>query len=563
MKNNLLISLRMPLLLLTMLAVLLQSCNNEPPTDLTKEVLIPKPVSVTATGKSFKLTNETVIYAESGNDQLNNVANMLSTELNGATGFVNKVENISGSVPEKGIFLTLTGADAQVGSEGYELVIEKDLITLKAAQPAGLFYGIQTLLQLVPLKAEGAAEPKEVRISTGTIRDYPTYAWRGSMLDVARHFFSVDDVKRYIDMIAAYKMNILHLHLTDDQGWRIEMHSYPKLNSIGSWRDSTLIGHFKDTPAKYERVRYGSYYTKKEIKEVIAYANVRGINIIPEIDIPGHSRATITAYPEFSTDPNNKWGVAATWGMYNRQNNVLSPNPKTFAFLRAVFHELADMFPSPYIHVGGDECSKLWWKQSPEAQAFIKANNLKDEFGLQTYFIKQVSQYLAEKGKKVIGWHEIMEGKLDTSTIVMNWGNDAKAVEAAEKGYPIIMTPGKPYYFDHYQSKDPKDSLAIHGYNPLEAVYVYEPVPASVNKKGLSDKIMGGQANVWTEYMGYPTKVDYMIFPRMTAVSETLWSQKSQKNYNDFLNRLKTNIIPRYQFWNSSWFPDFEKWRKE
>ncbi|HCT23047.1 MAG TPA: beta-N-acetylhexosaminidase, partial [Chitinophagaceae bacterium] len=166
--------------------------------------------------------------------------------------------------------------------------------------------------------------------------------------------------------------------------------------------------------------------------------------------------------------------------------------------------------------------------------------------------------------KKVIGWHEIMEGKLDTSTIVMNWGNDAKAVEAAEKGYPIIMTPGKPYYFDHYQSKDdPKDSLAIHGYNPLEAVYVYEPVPAAVNKKGLSDKIMGGQANVWTEYMGYPTKVDYMIFPRMTAVSETLWSQKSQKNYTDFLNRLKTNIIPRYQFWNSSWFPDFEKWRKE
>lgn len=287
---------------------------------------------------------------------------------------------------------------------------------------------------------------------------------------------------------------------------------------------------------------------------------MRGITIIPEIDIPGHSRATITAYPEFSTDPTNKWGVAATWGMYNRVNNVLAPNPATFTFLRTVFHEIADLFPSPYIHVGGDECSKMWWKQSAATQQFIKDNKLKDEVALQTYFIEQVSKYLKEKKKKVIGWHEIMEGKLDTSTIVMNWANDAKAIEAAGKGFNVIMTPGKPYYFDHFQSKDPKDSLAIHGYNPLQAVYNYDLVPASIKQKGLAHKILGGQANVWTEYMEWSTKVDYMVFPRMTAVSESLWSQPAQKNYTDFVRRLKTNIIPRYQYWNSSWFKGFETW---
>jgi hexosaminidase len=255
--------------------------------------------------------------------------------------------------------------------------------------------------------------------------------------------------------------------------------------------------------------------------------------------------------------------VATTWGMYNRQNNVLAPKDATFNFLRTIFHEIADLFPSQYIHVGGDECSKMWWKQSELTQQFIKQKALKDEVALQTYFIEQVSRYLKEKNKKVIGWHEIMEGKLDTSTIVMNWANDAKAIEAANKGFNIIMTPGKPYYFDSYQSKDPKDSLAIHGYNPLEAVYKYDPLPASIAQKGLSNKILGGQANVWTEYIEYPTKVDYMIFPRMTALSESLWTPVNKKDYNDFLRRLKEDIIPRYRYWNSSWFKDFEKWKAE
>ena len=442
--------------------------------------------------------------------------------------------------------------------EMYTLQIKNDQVIIKAKSVRGIINGMQTLLQLIPLQPAAS-----VQLPACMIIDYPRFEYRGMHLDVVRHFFPLSYIKKYIDYLTFHKFNTFHWHLTDDQGWRIEMLSYPKLNSVGSWRDSTLIGHFFDSPARYDHQHYGGHYTREEVKEVIAYAAIRGINIIPEIDIPGHSRATITAYPELSTDTTAAWGVAATWGMYNRQNNVLAPNPATFTFLRTIFHEIADLFPSTYIHLGGDECSKMWWKKSATSQAFMKQNGLKDEVALQTYFIEQVSSYLKEKNKKVIGWHEIMEGKLDTSTIVMNWGNDAKAIEAATKGYSVIMTPGVPYYFDHYQSKDPKDSLAIKGYTPLEIVYKYDPVPTAIRNKKIVEKILGGQANVWTEYMEYGSKVDYMIFPRMTAVSESLWTPASKKNYQDFLRRIKAHIIPRYQFWKSSWFNQFEKWTAE
>jgi hexosaminidase len=469
--------------------------------------------------------------------------------------------NISLGIIEKNVTKTKASILLQTDSinitqpEMYILEIKNQQVILKAKTLRGYINGMQTLLQLFPLQSSAT-----VALPSCSITDFPRFMYRGMHLDVVRHFFSTAYIKKYIDYLTFHKFNTFHWHLTDDQGWRIEILSYPKLNSVASWRDSTLIGHFKDSPIVYQHERYGGYYTRKEVKEIIEYANIRGITIIPEIDIPGHSRAAITAYPELSTDPTAKWGVAATWGMYNRQNNVLAPTPATFIFLQKIFNEIADLFPSEYIHVGGDECSKMWWKKSETTKNFMKQKGLKDEVALQTYFIEQVSNYLKQKNKKVIGWHEIMEGKLDTSTIVMNWSNDAKAIEAASKGFAVIMTPGKPYYFDHYQSKDPKDSLAIHGYNPLEAVYQYDPVPASIAKKGLSNKILGAQANVWTEYIGYSTKVDYMIFPRMTALSESLWTNPAQKNYNNFLQRLKTNIIPRYQFWNSSWFKDYEKW---
>ena len=442
-----------------------------------------------------------------------------------------------------------------VQPEMYTLVIKDQQIILKAKTVRGIINGMQTLLQLLPLKNTAT-----INLSACSIIDYPRFSYRGMHLDVVRHFFPVSYIKKYIDYLTFHKFNTFHWHLTDDQGWRIEILSYPKLNSIGSWRDSTLIGHFKDTPAVYEHKRYGGFYTRKEVKEVIAYAAIRGITIIPEIDVPGHNRATIAAYPEFSTNPAAAWGVAYTWGMFNRQNNVLAPSAATFEFLKKVFQEIADLFPSEYIHLGGDECSKMWWKQSESTQVFMKKNGIKDELALQTYFIEQVSKYLKEKNKKVIGWHEIMEGKLDTTTIMMNWSNDAKAVEAASKGYNVIMTPSIPYYLNQAQSKDPKDSLSIGGYNSLESVYRYDPVPASVAKKGWANKILGGQGNMWTEYIANSSKVDYMLFPRMTAISESLWTPAKQKDYKDFVRRLKTQLIPRYQYWNSSWFKNFEIW---
>ena len=518
--------------------------------------ITPRPVKWSkGNGPGFEMDQSTLILYD---DFFLRQAGYIAEEITKQCGLSLHTLMTSTGNPQSKKILLLHDTIQVTKPEMYLLDVNNEAITIRANSVRGIVNGIQSFLQLLPLQ-----KTEKFTVPVLQIMDYPRFAYRGMHLDVVRHFFPLSYIKKYIDYLAFHKFNTFHWHLTDDQGWRIEILSYPKLNTIGSWRDSTLIGHFKDTPARYDRTRYGGYYTREEVKDILAYADIRGITVIPEIDIPGHSRATITAYPEFSTDPKAAWGVAYTWGMYNRQNNVLAPNPETFQFLRTIFHEIADLFPSPYIHLGGDECSKLWWKKSDSTQAFMRRNGLKDEIALQTYFIEQVSKYLQEKNKKVLGWHEIIEGKLDTSTIVMNWSNDEKAIEAATKGFSVIMTPGKPYYFDHYQSKDPKDSLSIHGYNSLESVYRYDPLPNSIVKKGLSDKILGGQANVWTEYMEYPTKVDYMIFPRMTAVSESLWSSAGQKDYQDFLRRLKSNIIPRYQYWNSSWFPDFEKWTAE
>ncbi|TAF57042.1 MAG: beta-N-acetylhexosaminidase [Sphingobacteriia bacterium] len=447
--------------------------------------------------------------------------------------------------------LVLSWSTTPLAAEGYRLQVQSSAMTLVAQDKAGFIHGMQTILQLLPLQ-----KGKAWKIPALEIEDHPRFAYRGMHLDVVRHLFSVDYIKQFIDYLCHHKMNTFHWHLTDDQGWRIEMKAYPKLNTIGSYRAETLVGHFKDQPAVYDGQRYGGYYTQKEIKEIVAYAALRQINIIPEIDIPGHSRAAIAAYPELSTQPDTVWNVATTWGMYNRQNNVLAPKPATFQFLETVFTELMALFPSPYIHLGGDECSKLWWKQDPKTQDFIAQNKLGNETGLQTYFIEYVGRFLQTKGRKAIGWHEIAEGKLDTATLIMNWGNEKTAAQCLQKGFSIIQTPGKPLYFDHYQSLDPKDSLAIHGYNPLEAVYRFDPVPPGMNR---SNKILGAQANVWTEYMGHAQKVNYMVFPRMTALSEVLWSGPG-KDYGAFLQRLESQSIPRYGYWNASWFKDYRKW---
>jgi hexosaminidase len=435
----------------------------------------------------------------------------------------------------------------------YLLTIKNDRIAIGAKDVEGAVHGIQTLLQLLPLRHN-----KKIRIAPVEIEDYPRFRYRGMHLDVSRHFFPVSYIKKYIDYLTFHKFNSFHWHLTDDQGWRIEIKNYPKLTEVGAWRDSTLVGHFRDTPARYDGIPHGGFYTQEEVKDIIRYADVRGISIIPEIDIPGHSRATIASYPELSTSPDTAWQVGTAWGMYNRKNNVLAPNEKTFAFLKTVFGEIADLFPSPYIHVGGDECSKIWWKADPKTQAFMKEHGLKDETALQTYFIQQVINDLKQKGKKVIGWDEILEGGLDTSAIIMNWRGVKAAIEAAKKNHRVIMTPGPFTYLNYAQTKS-RDSLTAGGYLPLDKVYGFEPVPKELNQQEAAN-ILGAQGNVWTEYIPYESKIEYMIFPRMTALSEVLWTQAGKKDFTDFKKRLKENAVPRYQFWNSNYCKDYEYW---
>jgi len=440
--------------------------------------------------------------------------------------------------------------------EMYLMIIRNNQIIIKARDVAGIIHGIQTLIQLLPLNSITT-----ITIPSVIIKDYPRFRYRGMHLDVSRHFFSVDFIKKYIDFLTFYKFNTFHWHLTDDQGWRIEIKSYPKLTQVGAWRDSTLVGHFRDKPARFDGTPYGGFYTQEEVKDIIKYANIRGITIIPEIDIPGHSRAIIASYPELSTNPETTWDVATTWGMYNRQNNVLAPNAKTFAFLKKTFDEIADLFPSTYIHIGGDECSKIWWKADPKIQAFIKEHGLKDESGLQTYFIQQVINDLKLKGKKVIGWDEILEGDPDTSAIIMNWRGIKAAVQAVKEKHYVIMSPSSYTYFNYSQTKK-EDSLTAGGYLPLDKVYNFEPIPEELKiKNGEAEPakyILGAQGNVWTEYITNEAKLEYMVFPRMTALSEALWTIHSEMNFTDFKRRLKVNAIPRYHFWNSNFFNNYE-----
>lgn len=531
------------LLLLVMINSQAQMLNPITPAPLTYESL---------KGTGVTIQSSTILYYPAS---FAGQANYMQQQIEQQTGI--RLQLSAGS-PSKVLprIILQTDEKSITRPEMYHISAAGKQVIITANDVRGFVNATQTLLQLLPNKKSATATIPAVAIT-----DYPQFSYRGMHLDVVRHIFPVSYVKKYIDYLAFHKFNTFHWHLTDDQGWRFEVKSYPKLNTIGSWRDSTLIGHFKDVPARYERKRYGGFYTRAEIKEVIAYAAVRGITIIPELDIPGHSRATIAAYPEFSTKPDTTWNVASTWGMYNRQNNVLAPNKASFRFLKDIFTELAELFPSTYIHIGGDECSMLWWKQDPQTQAFIKSKNLSSEKALETYFIEYVAKQLKQLHKKSVGWHEIAEGDLDTTTLIMNWSDDKQALAVAKKGFEIIQTPGKPFYFDHYQSKDPKDSLAIHGYNPVEAVYKYQVVPDAVKAAGLAHKIIGAQANVWTEYMAFPTKVDYMVLPRMTALSENLWSQK--KDYPDFLRRLEEEMIPRYKSWNSSYFQGYKLWTKD
>jgi hexosaminidase len=432
----------------------------------------------------------------------------------------------------------------------------------------GVFYGIQTLIQLLPVPETGKQIPNsKLPIPFLTIKDYPRFAYRGLMLDAGRHFFPVDFVKKYIDYIALHKMNYFHWHLTEDQGWRIEIKKYPKLTEVGSKRNGTIIGRY---PGKGSDNRpYGGFYTQEEIKDVVKYAAARYITVIPEIELPGHSSAAIAAYPQLSCFPDtatfikpemisnaSKQQLAGgriklvqeTWGVFK---DVYCPSEYTFNFLQDVIDEILPLFPAKYIHIGGDECPKDAWKESAFCQGLIKEKGLKDEHGLQSYFIGRIEKYINSKGKQIIGWDEILEGGLAPNATVMSWRGEEGGIDAAKQNHDVIMTPGTYVYLDHAQAK-PEDSVTIGGFLPLENVYKYEPIPAVLNEEQ-GKHVLGAQGNVWTEYMANNRKVEYMIFPRLSALSEVLWSPKAKKDYPGFEKRMKLQF-QRYDLWKANYY---------
>jgi hexosaminidase len=447
------------------------------------------------------------------------------------------------------VLLQLT--QSKIGPTGaYRLQVSPNQISITAMEAEGIFYGIQTLIQLFPTRKT------TVQIPIVEVLDYPRFGYRGMHLDVARHFFPVPFIKQYIDYLALHKFNKFHWHLTEDQGWRIEIKKYPKLTEVGAWRNGTIIGRY---PGKgNDSIRYGGFYTQAEIREIVRYAADRYITIIPEIDIPGHSSAAIAAYPQLSCFPEKSteipkgavWSgpsegkqVQQTWGVFE---DVLCPTEYTFQFLQDVFDEVMDLFPSAYIHIGGDECPKANWEKSSFCQQLIREQGLKDEHELQSYFIQRIERYINSKGRSIIGWDEILEGGLAPNATVMSWRGEKGGIEAAKQNHQVIMTPGDFCYFDHSQSKN-EDSITIGGYTPLEEVYGYEPMPAGLpaDKKKY---VWGAQANVWTEYMKNQEKVQYMIFPRIAAMSEALWTQPENKNWKVFESKL-TGIYERYSLW--------------
>jgi hexosaminidase len=412
--------------------------------------------------------------------------------------------------------------------EGYYLTITRRKIIINASSLQGIFYGIQSLNQLI-----NNSPGNRIKIPSLKIKDYPRFDWRGMHLDVSRHFMPKEFIKKYIDYLAYLKMNIFHWHLVDDQGWRIEIKKYPKLTEIGAWRDETLIGHYSNKPRKFDGKKYGGFYTQEDIKEIVAYAAERYITIVPEIEIPGHSQAAIASYPEFGcTD--DKVKTRTVWGI---SPYVYNPSEKTIKFLEDVLDEVMSLFPSKYIHIGGDEVLKNQWEKSADVQSFMKRSGIKDENAIQAYFIKRITDYLSARGRIAIGWDEILEDSIQNNTVIMSWRGETGGIEAVRKGHNVIMTPIDYCYFDHYQFVDSIEPIAIGGFLPLDKVYSYNPVPVQLNEKE-SKLIMGVQGNMWTEYLDTPEKVEYMIFPRIFAIAEIQWSPQDKRSYDDFLIRV-------------------------
>jgi hexosaminidase len=431
-----------------------------------------------------------------------------------------------------------------------------DKITINYSSDRSCFYAITSLIQL--LQGEKGA----YYIQKCFLQDYPKFQWRGLHLDVSRHFFTVEEVKRYIDLMSFYKFNTFHWHLTDDQGWRIEIKKYPKLTGIGAWRDSTINDHYTTEPRTFTVKKYGGYYTQEEIKDVVDYASKRFITVVPEIEMPGHSRAALAAYPEFSCT-GEQLGVPGLWGVYD---DIFCAHESSLDFLKDILDEVIALFPSEYIHIGGDEAPKTRWKKCKKCQAVIRENGLKDEHELQSYFIGEIDEYLSSKGRKIIGWDEILEGGLTPNAAVMSWRGFDGGTEAAKLNHYVVMSPGSHCYFDHYQSKNASEPLAIGGYTSLEKVYDFNPIPGDLSADEAA-YILGAQANLWTEYIPDLKQLEYMTYPRALALSQVLWCQ-SKPEFPKFLDVFVNHQMPfldQYQVnYSKAYFlPEMEVFRTD
>ena len=509
--------------------------------------IIPAPVQMVYGKGIFFISNTTSIGIPSKQPMLSKTADYLAIRLQTVRGFKPAVvESIQAPIQ----FVLNSKPDARLGKEGYTLNVTPTSVTVQANSPAGIFYGVQTILQLLPKEIEGKTTGRNVswHIPVVNIVDYPRFAYRGIMLDVSRHFFPKEYVKAYIDQLARYKFNRLHWHLTDDNGWRIEIKSLPKLTEVGAWR-VPRTGTFgsNEAPQPGEAATYGGFYTHEDIKEVVQYAKDRFIEILPEVDVPGHSMAAIAAYPELCVTKDasvkvnpgsnfSKWFGGGKFEMYI--DNTLNPtDEKVYQFLDKVFTEVAMLFPYEYIHMGGDECYKGYWERDANVQAFMKKNNLKNGEELQSYFSKRVAKIITAKKKKVIGWDEILEGGVAPGVSVMSWRGTKGGIEASHLKHPVVMSPAPMYYLDMRQG-EPSVEPPVYDNARLKDVYAFDPFPAEMD----TTYVLGGQANLWTEQIPTTQQVEYMTYPRAFAVSETMWSNKNKKDWNGFVKRVESHF---------------------
>ena len=497
--------------------------------------ILPKPVHLMVKDGYFEISKNTKIFVDPKTRPLGEqLRNLLSPSM----GF--ELDVSDGKPVRNSIQLSVDTSLKDLEQEGYRLTVERKGVLIEAPAEAGIFYGMQTLRQLLPVEIFSEAPVGDIRWAVPgiEIKDLPRFKWRSMHLDVARHFLPLEFVKKYIDLIALHKMNRFHMHLTDDQGWRIDIKKYPKLAEISAWRDETLVGHYYDEPRQFDGQSHGGFYTHDEIREMVSYAKERFVTIVPEIEMPGHGQAALAAYPEISCT-GGPFKVSTFWGI--RKEVYCAGNEKTYEFMENVLAEVLELFPGEYIHIGGDECPKDRWEKCPKCQARIREEGLQDEHELQSYFVKRIEKYLAANNRRLIGWDEILEGGLAPNATVMSWRGEEGGIAAASEGHDVVMTPYSHTYFDYYQADPENEPLAIGGFLPLDTVYAYDPVPAELNQEQ-RHHILGVQGQVWTEYIPTPEKAEYMAFPRACAMAEIGWTPLDRKNFKEFSKTLDHHL---------------------